>query len=331
MFSVIMPVYNVEDYVSECIESILKQTYKDFELIIVNDGSTDSSLEKIKQYNYDSRVHIYSQENQGLSAARNTGLDYVKGDYVYFIDSDDIINHNLFNLLAREFNGHQQADLISFGYTEFETDSSQIDLDKRLIMNKEETLYSNQALQRLMNSQINQMAWSYIVKSNIILKNNIRFSNGRLFEDNNFAAKLFSACKSIVQIEFNPMPYLLRYRKSSITAIANNSYSLKELEDELFIFEDEYKVFMNSSNDATKSMAPTWYFNKINEIYNKYYLSLFRYNYQEFANMRKKSKQLYSKYTLHLSLRDKERWVRVNSRLFDKLIRLISGDRRKLK
>ena len=121
MISVIMPVYNVEKYVSDCIESVLNQTYKNFELIIVNDGSTDNSLNEAKKYLCDSRVHIYSQENKGLSAARNTGLKCVKGDYIYFIDSDDVINQNLFDLLIGEFSNHQETDLISFGYTEFET------------------------------------------------------------------------------------------------------------------------------------------------------------------------------------------------------------------
>lgn len=330
MISVIMPVYNVEKYVSDCIESVLNQTYKNFELIIVNDGSTDNSLNEAKKYLCDSRVHIYSQENKGLSAARNTGLKCVKGDYIYFIDSDDVINQNLFDLLIGEFSNHQETDLISFGYTEFETGLSKINLGKHLVIKQSEILSSDQALQKLMDGQINQMAWSYIVRANIIVQNNIRFSNGRLFEDNNFAAKLFSACKSIIQIQFDPMPYLLRYRSSSITAIANNSYSLKELEDELFIFEDEYKTFMDC-DDITCAKAPTWYFNKINEIYNKYYLSLYRNNSQRFFNIRKKSNHLHSKYTLNLSFRDRERWIRVNSRLFDRVIRIISGDRRKLK
>lgn len=323
-----MPVYNVQEYVEAAIKSVLNQTYKDFELIIVDDGSTDKSSEVISKYRSDSRVKIVSQKNRGLSAARNTGLKYAKGSYVYFIDSDDLINHNLFQLAIDEFNTDKELDLISFGYKEFEGKVPNPNSSLRL--KKKEVITSNKSLRKLMDSQIYQMAWSYIVKAKIIFDNNIRFSEGKLFEDNNSAAKIFSNCEKIEQANIEPAPYLLRYRSTSITAIANNLYSLRELEDELFIFEDQYNVFLNKGNKKTVSKAHTWYFKVLNRIYIKYYLSLYRNHTQKFLSIRKKVNMLYSEYETNLTFRDKERWLRVNSRIFDKFIRIISGDRRKL-
>ena len=87
--SVIIPVYNVEKYLAECLTSVVNQTFKDIEIICVNDGSTDNSPKILKEFaQKDSRIKIINQENQGLSAARNTGLDVATGEYVSFIDSD---------------------------------------------------------------------------------------------------------------------------------------------------------------------------------------------------------------------------------------------------
>lgn len=89
----IVPVYNVEKYLVRCLDSIINQTYQNLEIILVNDGSTDNSGEICRRYaQNDSRIRLFTQENQGLSAARNTGLDHMKGEYIVFVDSDDYIS-----------------------------------------------------------------------------------------------------------------------------------------------------------------------------------------------------------------------------------------------
>ena len=106
LVSIIVPVYNVENYVGECIESIKNQTYSNIEVIVVNDGSEDRSIEIINDMiRDDSRFTIINQKNQGLSVARNNGLKYAKGDYFFFVDSDDYIEKNcieeLLNLICK--------------------------------------------------------------------------------------------------------------------------------------------------------------------------------------------------------------------------------------
>ena len=96
--SVIVPVYNVREYISECCDSIFNQTYQNFEFIIVDDCSTDNSLSIIESYT-DDRIKVIHKENGGLSDARNAGLDACEGDYVYFLDSDDYIDSNALFLL----------------------------------------------------------------------------------------------------------------------------------------------------------------------------------------------------------------------------------------
>ena len=91
-FSVIIPVYNTEKYLGKCLDSLLNQSYSNFEALIVNDGSTDASEEVIKQYLNDSRITLISQENKGLGGARNTGILAAKGEYLVFLDSDDYLS-----------------------------------------------------------------------------------------------------------------------------------------------------------------------------------------------------------------------------------------------
>ena len=100
MISIILPVYNVEKYIDACMESLLKQTMEEFELIVVNDGSTDKSGEKCIEWSKkDSRIRLIEQKNQGLSAARNSGLEIAKGEYIAFVDSDDTVENNYLQVL----------------------------------------------------------------------------------------------------------------------------------------------------------------------------------------------------------------------------------------
>ena len=100
MISVIVPVYNVEEYLEECLESIQQQTYTDIEVILVNDGSTDDSKEICERYcAKDNRFKLINQENQGLSEARNVGVRASTGEYIFFVDSDDVININVLEVL----------------------------------------------------------------------------------------------------------------------------------------------------------------------------------------------------------------------------------------
>ena len=123
MITIIIPIYNAEQYLNECLESVINQTYTEWECILINDGSSDNS-EKICQYfiNKDNRFIYYHQENQGLSLTRNRGIEEAKGEYIYFLDADDYISNNCIELLIKECIKYNNPDIIcaqvqTFGIT----------------------------------------------------------------------------------------------------------------------------------------------------------------------------------------------------------------------
>ena len=116
--SVIIPVYNVEKYLRECLDSVVNQTLKDIEIICINDGSPDNSLAILEEYaKKDSRIIVISQENSGVSTARNVGIDLAKGDYLYFIDADDYAEPDLLELSYQKALS-TQCDIVNFGFFE---------------------------------------------------------------------------------------------------------------------------------------------------------------------------------------------------------------------
>jgi len=114
--SIIVPVYNVEEYITECIDSILSQTYKDCELILVDDGSSDNSGKICDEYALkDNRIKVIHKENGGLSSARNAGIDVAKGEYITFIDSDDVLlNNDIYDKIIKVFNNDNSIDIVQY-------------------------------------------------------------------------------------------------------------------------------------------------------------------------------------------------------------------------
>lgn len=102
--SIIIPVYGVEKYISQCLESVINQSYENIEIIVVNDGTKDNSMKIVEEYLLDERIKIINKENGGLASARNRGIEEATGEYIYFLDSDDWIEVNTIEVLVEESN-----------------------------------------------------------------------------------------------------------------------------------------------------------------------------------------------------------------------------------
>ena len=264
--SIIVPIYNVETYLENALASIQQQSYRNLKVIIVNDGSTDHAIESAQRFLQDSRFMLVSQKNQGLSAARNTGLKYVDGEYVYFFDSDDQIAPNLIETALAVFN-KSSIDLVSF---ESELVSCQKDPLPLFKLTNIDVIEKKELLMRLLSKKVMMTAWSYIARTRILLDNNILFPVGKKFEDENTAAKIFSSINRAAILRGKNGPYFyLQDRQGSIMTEAHNHASLSQLDDRRYIFKDEY-LFLKQQNSLPVNYLNDWYFNKLLTTYNMY-------------------------------------------------------------
>lgn len=215
LISVIIPVYNVESYLRECIDSVLCQTYKNFEIILVNDGSTDSSGEICDEYvDKDERVTVIHKKNEGPSKTRNTGLDNANGRYIYFLDSDDYIENNTLELLldTAETNG---ADLVFFDALSFTDDGSEI-RQGYTVKGTYEAKSGYEMLTELHgNKDYHCSVVLLFINKELLNTNNIRFLESAYWsEDMLFTYKVYCSAKKAAQCK--ETLYHRRYRSSSI-------------------------------------------------------------------------------------------------------------------
>lgn len=220
-FSVIVPVYNVEDYLDECVQSVINQTFTDWELVLVDDGSKDKSYQMCCDYaQKDNRIKAHTQENGGASKARNNGISKANGEYLMFLDSDDFYNDkNTLQTLADNLDG---KDALIFGCTDFnmktgETLVSRTGYDLALIGKND---YYATMHYLLANKLIPGGPTIFTFKKNIVTDNDIHFEEGIQDEDYDFVLSVFINCKSVGAID-NPFYSYRKGRDNSVTGSSN--------------------------------------------------------------------------------------------------------------
>ena len=244
LISVIVPVYNVEEYLEECLNSILLQTYTNLEILIVNDGSTDNSLEILQEFSQrDSRITIFTKENGGLSSARNLAIDEAKGEYFTFIDSDDYIEENYIEYLMKSLIDNEADISIVNSY-------HMINGKRKDIINNDGSvsIFSRREVLEKMYSKENdfigilQSAQGKLYKKKLF--NNIRYPLGKKYEDAFTTYKLYLNSKKIVYT--NIALYAYRIREGSIL---RSGYSLSNL-DVLEMFEERINILESNGYDT---------------------------------------------------------------------------------
>ena len=207
MISVIVPVYNVEEYLEECLESIQHQTYTDIEIILVNDGSTDGSREICERFcQVDSRFKLINQENQGLSAARNRGFKESVGQFIMFVDSDDVINTNVLEVLLPYMK--TDVDIVECRLTRNK---------EEFYLNKTSTIvFEGNAKEAILNcieyDEVKYCAFTKLYRREIVEK--IPFLEGYIYEDVFTGINYLKQMRKIVVVDF--IGYYYRVRPNSI-------------------------------------------------------------------------------------------------------------------
>ena len=211
MISIVVPVYNIETYLPRCLDSILSQTYKDLEILIIDDGSTDRSGQICNNYGVkDSRVRVYHTHNHGLSAARNLGLSHVKGEYIAFVDGDDWLEPDMYEALLRRVK-ETGADIVECGvFSEYR--------NRTIVHEKQKLLLSGQeAVWALLRGEFSEAVWNKLWKRQCFEE--IHFPNGRIYEDIATTYQVFRASDHVGTICEAKYHYL--QRKGSLSKERN--------------------------------------------------------------------------------------------------------------
>ena len=273
LVSIIIPVYKVEQYLKRCMDSILNQTYQNIEVILVNDGSPDNCPALCDEYaKIDSRVRVIHKENGGLSSARNVALNTVKGDYVFFVDSDDWIALDTLEVLNEYM--EKDYDMISFQVT-YLTEEKNVEKGEKNPKDMDVSQYIDASFL----GRYDFFVTTKIFKTEVF--NNVRFLEGRNYEDLEIMHRLFLNMKKVVGFDY----FLYYYWKGNEGAITN-TITMKNIKDHYLSANEIYtacrKYLEDRGKDASNIVA--WYKVELVQLYIDYLKSMER-NTEIFKNI----------------------------------------------
>lgn len=276
MLSIIVPIYNVENYVEQCIESILEQTYKQYELILVDDGSEDRSGEICDKYKkINNNIVVIHKKNGGLSDARNAGINQSSGRYLMFIDGDDFLYDNKCLEKIAKMIENTEADIIQYKMVYL--------YGKKFVklrdVNDINYLSKYEALKELnKRGNISVSACDKIVKSNIIKENKLFFEKGMLSEDIKWSYNLYLFVKSIKI--FNEDIYVYRQQRPGSISTSNSKKSLEDIYKIINYWLD-YKYENKDIQELYYNMITYWYLIIRTKYPYKFYSKELKKNFKE--------------------------------------------------
>src|SRR5690554_364431 len=226
LISIIIPIYNVEDYLLNCLESVKSQRYQYLQVILVNDGATDSSAKIAEEFiEGDARFRLIHQKNKGLSGARNTGLKEAKGDFVFYLDSDDVLTNNALELLVNAATKHQ-ADVVQgnfyYDYPDYLLLNNQ-QKEAIAVYDREEAMWA-----LLEHKTVLNFAWGKLIKTDLAKKH--EFPEGKFYEDTFWKYKVIHDVEKYVALK---QPVLYYLQRGSAISGAFSMRNLDQLEGEI--------------------------------------------------------------------------------------------------
>ena len=250
--SVIIPVYNVEKYLRQCLDSVVNQTLKDIEIICVDDGSTDGSLKILKDYAVkDSRIKIIKQKNKGAATARNKGLENSKGEFLYFIDSDDYLEFDAFEKIYKKIT-ETNAEICVFKNGKYHQATGTLepcDWENSILNIPKKETFNKYDIPKVFFQFCNVPAWSKMYKASFVKNNRIRFQNLKTCNDVYFNCITLVKANSITFLNETLLTW--RTEHSNTTAIRGKY---------VYCVSDAYKAIKNRLNKKDfKLLSDTFY------------------------------------------------------------------------
>lgn len=232
--SIVIPVYNVERFLRQCLDSVLAQSFTDFEAICVNDGSTDSSADILEEYAFkDARIRVVVQENSGLSAARNTGMAYARGEYVAFLDSDDYLAPEMLEKVVGKAED-SSADIVIFDYWLY------FDSTGEMGTYRDQDIYARLDGQVFTLEERPEMAqfigvWDRLFRRSFLEEHGFQYPVGKIYEDVTFCVESELAAKRIALLA----DHLYYYRRDVAGSITGNEAGNKKHKED-FLYVQQY-------------------------------------------------------------------------------------------
>lgn len=246
--SIIIPVYNAEKYIGKCLDSILNQTYKNIEVIVVNDGSTDNSEEIIKQYTKNEKYNIkyFKNENRGVSFSRNFGVNYAEGDYIFFVDADDYLDEKLLYNIQNEM--EKGIDIIKFKAKKVDSKGTILE---EIFVPSFDIISGEEAFEKLKYDDVLlDTIWSYVFKKEFYIQNNFKFTENTHHEDFALIPLIIVKAKSLVSLDY----YGYYYVQSENSITRNNSYEkLVKRTNDMITHYDNMLEFIKNNNISKES------------------------------------------------------------------------------
>ena len=301
-FSIIIPVYDVEKYIKKCLDSVFNQTYNNYEVIVVNDGTKDNSMEIVKNYN----VITINQKNQGLSMARNNGVKKAKGEYLLFLDSDDYLEENTLEEINKALDS--KPDIVRFQIKEVGSE-----VNKNYPEEPLNNLNGENAFKRIVNYHFVENAWCYAIKREYYMDNNFEFKKGTVHEDFGLIPLVIIKAKQVTSIPYIGYNYL--QRPNSIMGDKDYNKTLKKVEDMYNHYNYLLKEINNTSLDKTyfKSYIANSILLKICDLKNK--------DYKKYLKKLKKEKIFTNLLTDTLARKIKKILISISPKIYFKLFR----------
>ena len=241
--SIIVPVYKVEPYIHKCIDSILNQTFRDFELILVDDGSPDNCGKICDEYaSKDERIVVIHKENGGQASARNKGIDIAKGDFIGFVDSDDWIESDMYEILY-DICSNRNCDIANCSSTIYFKDRTVINGGHPLIVHNR-----NEAMKTMLEGKLyDEVVWTKLIRRELL--NGIRFNENIIYEDTDFTYRVIDKADRVGCIGKAKYNYIKRDGSTMDRAIKNIKI------DAVLVYDDMYKFFEEKYPELINTVA----------------------------------------------------------------------------
>lgn len=254
-FSIIIPVYNVEKYIKDCLDSVLNQSYDNYEVIVVNDGSTDKSEDVIKSIKND-KIKYFNKDNSGVSDTRNFGISKCTGDYFIFVDSDDTINEDLLKVLS-DVIAKKEVDLVKYQIQMIDGENVKFEQTELF-----ECLNGEEAFAKLLKNDLFVTPVTYAYNLKYWKENNFMYESGRVHEDFGLTPIVVVKASSVTAIDYIAYNYYVR--ENSIMTSNSDEKLIRKNEDSIVHYKrlmkeiDETKV-----SDSTRILFKSYISNAL--------------------------------------------------------------------